>query len=61
MIGIFLYGQKSEGPPYPLTDEQAEQLFEGYFRLARSEAVTDSLPFFHGMERWQEWLKSDNA
>ena len=61
LIGIFLYGQKSEGPPYPLPDEQAEQLFEGYFRLARSEAVTDSLPFFHGMERWQEWLKSDNA
>jgi protein-L-isoaspartate O-methyltransferase len=59
LVGIFLYGeQSSSGPPYPLTERQAEKLFESRFRLARSESVTDSLPLFCGMERWQEWQKA---
>ena len=61
LIGIFLYGQRPEPPPYPLTDKQAEQLFQRRFRQVRSELVTDSLPLFRGMERWQEWLKIDQA
>jgi SAM-dependent methyltransferase len=59
LIGIFLYAEQSApGPPYPLTEKQAERLFESRFRLVRSELVTDSLPLFRGMERWQEWLKT---
>jgi SAM-dependent methyltransferase len=61
LVGIFLYGQQADGPPYPLTDKQAEELFQRRFRLVRSELVTDSLPLFRGMERWQEWLKIDPA
>ena len=61
LVGVFLYGQQSNSPPYPLTDKQAEQLFQRHFRLVRSELVTDSLPLFRGMERWQEWLKIDQA
>ena len=56
LIGVFFYGQQPKPPPYPLTDEQAEQVFQRRFRLVRSELVTDSLPIFRGMERWQEWL-----
>ena len=60
LIGIFLYGQwPSSGPPFPITDTEAEQLFKRRFQLVRSEIVTDSLPFFRDMERWQEWLKID--
>jgi SAM-dependent methyltransferase len=60
LVGVFLYGQRSpSGPPFPLTDTDAEQLFERRFRLVRSEVVTDSLPLFRDMERWQEWLKID--
>jgi ubiquinone/menaquinone biosynthesis C-methylase UbiE len=59
LIGLFLYGQEPEPPPYPLTDAQAEALFEKHFRLVRSEMVKDSLPLFRGMERWQEWVKTD--
>ena len=60
LVGIFLYGeQSSSGPPYPLTEKQAGQLFESRFRLARSEWATDSLPLFRGMERWHEWLKNN--
>ena len=60
LIGVFLYGQKpSPGPPFPLTEPEAEQLFKKRFQLLRSEAMTDSLPLFRDMERWQEWLKID--
>jgi SAM-dependent methyltransferase len=59
LIGIFLYGQSSSsGPPFPLTNVQAEQLFEKRFQLIRSDTVSDSLPLFRGMEKWQEWLKT---
>jgi SAM-dependent methyltransferase len=60
LIGVFLYGErKSSGPPFPITEPEGEQLFKKRFELVRSEATTDSLPLFRGMERWQEWLKSD--
>jgi SAM-dependent methyltransferase len=59
LIGVFLYAQQAApGPPYPLTDDQSERFLQGRFRLARSELMTDSLPLFRGMERWQEWLKT---
>ncbi|HXV83006.1 MAG TPA: methyltransferase domain-containing protein [Candidatus Binatia bacterium] len=61
LIGIFFYAEQSaSGAPYPLAEKQAEQLFESRFRLVRSELVTDSLPLFCGMERWQEWRKTMN-
>jgi hypothetical protein len=62
LIGVFLYGQRSlSGPPFPLTDTDAEQLFERRFQLVRNEVLTDSLPLFRDMERWQERLKIDLA
>jgi SAM-dependent methyltransferase len=62
LIGVFLYGQlSSSGPPFPLTEPEAEQLFNKRFKLARSEAMTDSLPLFRDMEQWQEWLQIDSA
>jgi SAM-dependent methyltransferase len=62
LIGVFLYGQlSSSGPPFPLTEPEAERLFNKRFKLARSEAMTDSLPLFRDMEQWQEWLKIDSA
>jgi SAM-dependent methyltransferase len=58
LIGLFLYGQRSSsGPPFPMAESEGEQLFRARFQLVRGEAVTDSLPLFRGMERWQEWLK----
>jgi len=60
LIGVFLYGQRpSSGPPFPLTEPEANQLFKKHFQLVRSEVATDSLPLFRDMERWQEWLKID--
>ena len=60
LIGVFLYGQgSSSGPPFPLTEPEAEQLFKKRLQLLRSEVMTDSLSLFRDMERWQEWLKID--
>jgi len=61
LIGVFLYGQSlSSGPPFPLADVKANELFNKHFQLVRSEVVTDSLPLFRGMERWQEWVRHDS-
>ena len=57
LAGIFLYGNEPEPPPYPLTEPQARDLLENNFELLRSEPVSDSLPLFQGMERWQEWRR----
>ena len=57
LAGIFLYGEEAEPPPYPLTEAQALELFGEEFELIRSEPVSDSLPLFQGMERWQEWRR----
>jgi len=59
-VGLFLYGRESEPPPYPLTDETAAALFGKSFRLVSAETVAaDSVPVYQGLERWQEWEKTD--
>jgi SAM-dependent methyltransferase len=57
LAGIFLYGNEPDPPPYPLTEAQALELLGSDFELIRSEPVSDSLPLFSGMERWQEWQR----
>jgi hypothetical protein len=57
LAGIFLYGEESEPPPFPLTEAQASELLGNDFELIRNEPVSDSLPLFNGMERWQEWRR----
>ncbi len=57
LAGIFLYGAEPEPPPNPLTEAQALELFGREFELIRSDPVSDSLPLFQGMERWQEWRR----
>ena len=60
LIGVFLYGQSPpSGPPFPITDAEAQKLFKKRFQILRSRVMTDSLPLFRDMERWQEWLKID--
>ena len=56
LVGIFLYGQAVDPPPFPMTEGQAAELFRTHFGLLRSETLPISLPVFEGMEeRWQEW------
>ena len=60
LAGFFFYGEESDPPPYPLTGATAKKLFADQFELVRSEPVTDSLPIFRGMEKWQEWVPIRN-
>lgn len=55
LVGIFLYGEQAEPPPYPLNPEKARELFKEKFSLAKTSPVSDSLPMFAGNERWHEW------
>ena len=55
LIGIFLYGDEDEPPPYPLTEETAQRILGERFIHTADEAVTDSLLLFSGRERWQIW------
>jgi hypothetical protein len=60
LAGIFFYGNEPEPPPYPLSDKRALELFDKQFQLIRNEAVSDSVPMFAEMERWQEWSRRDD-
>jgi protein-L-isoaspartate O-methyltransferase len=55
LAGCFFYGEESEPPPYPLTEQKAAAVFGNQFELEKSEPVTDSLSIFAGKEKWQEW------
>ncbi|MBN8246811.1 MAG: methyltransferase domain-containing protein [Verrucomicrobia bacterium] len=55
LVGMFLYGEEPEPPPYPLTEKTARDLLGGHFRLVHSESVADSVPVYRGLEHWQEW------
>jgi SAM-dependent methyltransferase len=57
LVGFFLYGQAVEPPPYPMTELQGKMLFGRDFKCAEDEPISDSLPVFAGMERWQEWTR----
>lgn len=57
LIGFFFYGSQSDPPPYAITRPEVEQLLGDHFELIRDDAVSDSLPLFKGMERWQEWRR----
>jgi SAM-dependent methyltransferase len=59
LVGLFLYGQEPEPPPFPLTEETAASVLGRSFRLLRSEPVAESVPLYQGRERWQEWEKVD--
>ena len=59
LVGIFLYGDEPEPPPYPLTEQKTYELFGPYFTITHSDSVSDSLPLFSGMEIWQEWKRKN--
>ena len=59
LVGIFLYGEEHDPPPYPLSSEKAGELFHEKFSLVKDLPVFDSVPMFAGKERWQERMLRD--
>ncbi len=61
LVGLFLYGQEPEPPPFPMTEETATGLLGRSFRLLRTESVGESVPVYEGLEHWQEWEKVEGG
>ena len=60
LVGLFLYGNEPEPPPYPLTKGTAASLLGQSFCLRHTEeSVEQSVPVYQGMEHWQEWERTD--
>lgn len=57
LVGLFLYGDEPDPPPFPFTDAAAADVFGGRFELSRSERVAGAVPMFDGKEHWQEWTR----
>ncbi len=58
LVGLFLYGDEPDPPPFPLTDEMAQALLGGSLSLVKTEATAaDRVPLYRGLEGWQEWEK----
>ena len=55
LVGLFLYGEEPEPPPFPLTKETAATLLGNSFRLLSDEPVKETVPIYQGFEHWQEW------
>ncbi|MBI5771248.1 MAG: methyltransferase domain-containing protein [Verrucomicrobia bacterium] len=56
LAGIFYHGIDPDGPPFPLSAAQPDQLFPSFELVAdRPIPAGESLPLFAGFERWQEW------
>lgn len=55
--GLFFHGPlEPDGPPFGLGPKLPREVLDPCFELCRDESVpaAESLPFFSGMERWQE-------
>jgi SAM-dependent methyltransferase len=56
LAGIYFFGDKEDGPPFGLADDEPAQLFAPGFALVADHPIPadESLPLFAGRERWQE-------
>lgn len=63
LVGLFLYGEEPEPPPFPLTVGMAQNLFGSRFCLLddEDESAVESVPVYQGMEHWQEWERLPDA
>ena len=57
LCGFFFLGPEEEPPPYPITQDQLDELLGGSFEKVEDNAVEDSLPLYAGKERWQIWRR----
>jgi Thiopurine S-methyltransferase (TPMT). len=57
LCGFFFLGPEEEPPPYPISQDQLDELLGGAFEKVEDNAVEDSLPLYSGKERWQIWRR----
>lgn len=56
VIGLYVFGPKDDGPPFPLDPGEDDRLFSPQFVTTADVAIpaAESLPLFAGAERWKE-------
>lgn len=59
LTGIYIFGEKDDGPPFGLAADEPARLFDAEFVIVMDQpiAAAESLPLFAGRERWQERRK----
>jgi Thiopurine S-methyltransferase (TPMT) len=57
LCGFFYLGPEAEPPPYPISQDQLDELLGDWFQKIEDKPVEDSLPLFAGKERWQIWRR----
>jgi hypothetical protein len=57
LCGFFFFGPEDEPPPYPISEDQLDQLLGRWFEKIEDRMVEDSLPLYAGKERWQIWRR----
>ena len=55
--GFFFIADKKNGPPFGIAAGDLEDLLSPYFERLDDMPVTDSIPVFAGLERWQLWQR----
>ncbi|HZC34593.1 MAG TPA: methyltransferase domain-containing protein [Chthoniobacterales bacterium] len=56
LCGFFFLGPEGEPPPYPIAQDELDELLGDSFEKVEDATVKDSLPLFTGRERWQIWM-----
>jgi Thiopurine S-methyltransferase (TPMT) len=57
LCGFFFFGPEDEPPPYPISQDELNELLGNWFEKIEDDAVQDSLPLYAGKERWQVWRR----
>jgi SAM-dependent methyltransferase len=57
LCGFFFLGPEEEPPPYPISQDQLDELLCGCFEKVDDNPVEDSLSLYAGKERWQVWRR----
>jgi hypothetical protein len=57
LCGFFFLGPEEEPPPYPISQDQLDELLCGWFENVEDKPVEDSLALYAGKERWQIWTR----
>ncbi|MGB7836490.1 MAG: hypothetical protein WBL40_00100, partial [Terrimicrobiaceae bacterium] len=57
LCGFFFMGPEDEPPPYPISENQLDELLCPWFQRIEDKPVEDSLPLYAGKERWQIWRR----
>lgn len=57
LVGFFVYGKQSGGPPFCLEEGELGVLLGDRFRRVEEAVVNTSVPVFQGRERWEVWIR----